>query len=133
MSATNFLEDAILNVLRGTTFPAVPTNFYVALHTADPGESGAGAEVAGGSYARVAMSPAAGTWDAPAGSGATQNTGAITFPTPSGAWGVVTHFANWDAASGGNCWIYGALSASRSPASGDTVRFVAGALDITVD
>lgn len=133
MSATNFLEDALMNVLRGTAFPAVPTNFYISLHTTSPGETGTGAEVSGNNYARVAVSPAAGSWDDPAGTGATENTNPITFPTPSGAWGVVTHFAIWDAASGGNCWIYDALTASRSPQSGDTVRFIAGALDVTVD
>lgn len=133
MSASNYLEDAIMNVLRGVTFPAVPANFYISLHTADPGEAGAGAEVSGNNYSRVAVSPAAGSWDDPAGTGATENTTAITFPTPSGAWGTVTHFAIWDAASGGNMWIYGPLAASRAPQSGDTVRFVAGALDVTAD
>ena len=30
---SDFLEAALLNHLRGTAFPAVPTNFYVALYS----------------------------------------------------------------------------------------------------
>jgi len=54
MSKTDFLENKIINhVLRNTAYTA-PATVYAALFTATPGESSAGTEVTGGSYARQA-------------------------------------------------------------------------------
>lgn len=130
---SNYFENAIVNWMRGTTFPAVPANLYVSLHTADVTDAGTGTEVSGGSYARVAVATAVGSWDATSGTdGFTENTGAITFPTASGSWGTITHFGIWDAVSGGNLIFHGALTASKTVGSGDTVSFPAESLEITI-
>lgn len=128
-SASNYLENEVLDhVLKVGSF-TVPSNIYVALSTADPTESGGSiAEPAGNNYSRVQCN----TWDAASG-GATANTSVITFPTPSGSWGTVTHFALYDASSAGNMLFYGALAASKSVGAGDTPSFAAGALQITSD
>ena len=53
---SDYLEVALLNeTLNGVAFTAVD-NPYISLHTADPTDAGTGAEVSGGSYARVASS-----------------------------------------------------------------------------
>lgn len=129
--ATNFLEDKLIDLLFRTLASYKPGALYIALHTADPGETGANAEVTGGSYARVQRDPLDANWDAPS-NGLTQNTAVITFPTATASWGTITHFSIWDAASGGNCLVYGTVTPSQSVPSGATASFAAGALDVSV-
>lgn len=131
MSKSNYLENAIINhIFRTATF-AKPAGLWVSLHTADPTEAGTGTEVSGGSYARAQLNPADANFDAPV-DGATQNSAAITFPAPTANWGVVTHFATWDAASAGNMLHYGALAQSKTINNGDPApSFPIGALDVS--
>ncbi|HEY6108685.1 MAG TPA: hypothetical protein VIV56_07265 [Gemmatimonadales bacterium] len=129
---SNYLEEALINaVLRNTSFTS-PSNVYVALFTAAPGETGGGTEVSGGSYARVTVSTSGG-WDAPSqvsGFAQTQNTADITFTTASASWGTVTSFGLFDNSTGGNLLYYGDLDASKVVGSGDTLKFLAGELKI---
>lgn len=128
-SASNYLENKVLDHVLKTASFTVPSNVYIALSTADPGESGGSvAEPSGNNYARAQCN----TWNAASG-GATANTSLVTFNTPSGSWGTVTHFALYDAVTSGNMLMYGSLAASKSIASGDTPTFAAGALAITMD
>jgi hypothetical protein len=127
---SNYLSHALLShILRNTAYTSPGTSVYVALYTASPTQADSGTEVSGSSYARVQVT----AWDAPgATDGATQNTNAITFATPSGSWGAVTHTGIRDALTTGNLLFWGAVGASFTPTSGDTVQFAAGALDVTV-
>lgn len=128
-SFSNYLENKILDHIFKTASYTVPTNIYVALSTADPLDTGAGiAEPVGNAYARVVCN----TWDAAA-SGATQNTGAITFVAASGSWGTISHFALFDAITAGNFLMHGSLSVSKAITTGDTPRFNAGDIDVTLD
>lgn len=125
---SNYLETAWVNhVLRNTGYTSPGTSVYVSLHTADTAEDGSGTEVSGNNYSRVQVT----AWDAPA-SRATQNTNAISFPTPSGSWGTITHYGIWDASSSGNLLFYGALTSSIAPTASSTVQFAAGALDLAI-
>lgn len=135
MSKSNFLEDGVLNhVLRGTAFPTL-VHCHVGLLTAAPSDAGGGTEVSGGSYARVQVNRAGGSWDAPsdnAGAQRTANAGAITFPTPSANWGVVTHFGIYDAATVGNLLYWAALTVSKTVNNGDPApSFPIGALTVS--
>lgn len=136
-SLSDYTESALINaLLRGTAFPSATGSVYVALFTAAPSDSGGGTEVTGGSYARVAVSRATGSWDAPAdqsGAQKTANTNAITFPNPTANWGTVTHFGVFDASTSGNLLFWGDLGTSRNIQSGDNApSFAAGALQLTV-
>jgi len=106
---------------------------HISLHTADPLDAASGAEVTGGSYARVATAPLDANWTAvSATDGNTDNAAAITFPTPTANWGVVTHFAVWDRATTGNMMVHGALTTAKTINNGDPApSFAIGALDIT--
>lgn len=129
---SDYLEDAIRNWFKGTTFPAAPANVYVGLASAAPSDSSFGTELAYTNYARQAIAAAAWTSGA-AGSGQISNTNAITFPA-AGASGVpvtATHFFVADAVSAGNLLIWAALGASRTINQGDDARFAAGTLVIT--
>lgn len=130
MPISTYLRDARLNHYRGTAFPAVPTNYYISLHSADPGLTGA-SELTGSGYARVAVSPATGSWAAPATNGAVReisNAALIVFPTASANWTAATHFGIWDAATVGNFIRGNILGASKTVLSGDHAEFAIGAL-----
>ena len=141
---SNYLENNIIDyVLRGQTFTP-PSTLYVGLFTAAPSESGGGTEVSGGSYARASFASTlvnwagtqgAGTTTASSGtSGTTSNNTVISFPTPTANWGVITHVALFDASTGGNMVIYGALSTSKTVNNGDSApSFQAAALSFQID
>ena len=127
MSAfSNYLENKILlHVLSNTAYTS-PTTVYLGLHTADPTDAGSGTEVSGGSYARQSFASTIS-------GNAASNTSAIEFPTATGSWGTVTHVGVWDSLTTGNLLFHGALTASKTIASGDVFRVPAGDLDITLD
>lgn len=112
---------------------AKTAGLYVALFTATPSDSGGGTEVSGGSYARVNVAPLDANWTAPdATGGLTANAAAITFPTASANWGVITSVGIFDASSAGNLLFWGALTASKTVNSGDTFSFAIAALSVTL-
>lgn len=130
---SDYLESALrAHIFRTASFTK-PATLWVSLHTADPLDTGAGAEVSGGSYARVQRDPLDANWSAASATdGLTDNVAVITFPAPSANWGTVTHFGIWDASTAGNLICHGALTASRIINNGDAAPvFAAGALDIT--
>ena len=121
-----------------------PATLYVGLLTAAPSDSAAGTEVSGGSYARVAVTSGLSAWAGTQGAGTTvastgtggttSNNAAITFPAPTANWGVVTHFAIYDAATAGNLLYWAALTTSKTINNGDAApSFAAGALTVQED
>jgi hypothetical protein len=141
---SDYLENKVADHLfRGVAFTA-PAALYVALFTAAPSDSGGGTEVSGGSYARVALAPSTTNWAATNGAatttnpssgsgGTTSNNVAITFPTATGSWGVVTHVAIFDAVTAGNMHWWGALTSSQTVGSGGTFSFAVSSLSIQID
>ena len=129
-SFSNYWEDEILDHLFGKGAYTPPT-IYVGLSTADPGDDGSGlSEPAGNGYARVAT--AASDWDTASG-GTLDSAAAIQFNEATGNWGTVTHFALFDAASAGHLLAHGTLTQSKAIDSGDTVRFAAGDITVSLD
>ena len=127
-SISDYLENKLLDhVLKNTAFN-VPTNIYIALSTADPLDTGLGiAEPVGDGYARVVCN----AWD-PAASRAIANTGAIEFAEAAGdGWGEITHFAIFDAVTGGNFLAHGDLTVPKTIGAGDNASFAAGDIDIS--
>lgn len=127
MSAkSNYLENALINaVLRATAFTS-PATVYVALFTAvTDGEAGTVTEVSGGAYARQSVAFAAPS------NGSTSNSAEIIFPVATAAWGTITHFGIYDAATLGNLLYYGALTSSKAIATDDQFRFAASALTVS--
>lgn len=126
MSFSNYLENKVLGHVFGGVSYTAPTTIYVGLYTSDPGETGAGTEVSGGSYARQAAAFTV------TGNTAT-NTSAIEFPTATASWGTIAYAAVTDALSAGNVLGSSALSASKVIDTGDVLRIAAGSLTITLD
>ncbi len=127
LAFSNYAEDAVLDHLLRNTALASPVTVYVALYTADPGETDAGTEVTGGSYARQAV-----TFGAPA-SGVCLNSVAVNFPTATASWGTVGWMQIKDAVTAGNALFPGAVEAAVLISIGDTPRFQIGDLSITLD
>lgn len=125
---SNYMEDQITAWINGTTFAAAPTNTYVQLYSQDPTDAGS---ATGALYTRVIY--AAGEWTrGTGGAGTLSNTNAITMQSSAGSAATATHFAVFDASTSGNLLFYGALSASKSIAIGDEVKFNALQLTLTV-
>jgi len=130
MSAmSDYLELKILDHITGRTAYTKPSAVYLGLYTADPTDTGSGAtELSGNGYTRVAVA-----FDAAA-SAATSNTSAIDFPAATGNWGggsAISHWALYDASTGGNMLMHGAFSASKTIETNDVLRIAAGDLDLT--
>lgn len=151
---SDFLENKIVDFLfRGQALGITgasaavgtgPTNLYVGLFTTNPTDTGGGVEVTGGSYTRVTIASSLANWAgtqaaastvASSGTtGTTSNNGAITFATPGASWGVINGFGIFDAVSGGNLLIWGALTTPKTVNNGDAApAFSAAALSIQID
>lgn len=132
MSASNYLELAILDHILGGPDYTRPATVYLSLHTADPGETGA-SETSGTGYARKSVTNNNTNFPAAA-AGAKSLNVTTTFATPgAGGWGSVTHFGIWDAASSGNFLFGGALAIAKVINEADTVSFAGGTLTVTAD
>ena len=146
MSMSNASETALLNLLfnntdwanvgdaAGLQNSAAAGSFYVALHTADPGDAGNQStnEVSYTGYARVAVARTAGGWTVSGNQ--VSNTATVQFGECTAGSATATHFSVGLLASGAGDILYsGALSASRSISSGITPLFNAGALQGTID
>lgn len=128
-SLADYGESKTLDHVNGRSALAMPTP-RVALFTADPGEAGPGAEVAGGTYARQNLVVSAPTGTSPT---SQTNSADVVFPVANANWGLITHFAIFDAAGGGNMLWHGALDTARNVLNGDQLKFAAGQLTFTLD
>lgn len=126
MSKSNYLENKILDHVLATTAYTAPTAVYLSLHYTSPGEDDSGTEVSTGGYVREEVS-----FNAASGGSATGPTTDTEFTASGAAWSGVAHFGIYDASSAGNLLYYGALSASKDIADGDSIRFVADSITIT--
>ena len=127
---SDYLANKLIDfIFRGQAY-SFPASMYEALFTAAPGNAGGGTEVSGTGYARVAIAGSLTAWAGTQGAGTTvastgttgktSNNAAITFPTPTGAWGALTHNGEYDAATVGNLLFYAALNTPRTIAAGAT-------------
>lgn len=134
MSMSNTTEAAALDVfLRGTdpAYRAGATQ-YLALFTADPGETASlAAEANYTGYARVALTKAS-AWTGSA--SPYTNASLIQFGQCTAGSNAITHFAVVDTASGAVAMmISGALSATLNVSSGIQPQFSAGQLSVSAD
>jgi hypothetical protein len=142
MPGSDFVQSEIRKHLFRTGSFTKPSALFVSLHTADPTDAGTGTEVSATNtnYAREQRDPGDANWAAStATNGQTSNVADIEFnaPTAPGSggvnWGTITHFAIWDAATGGNMIAYGPLATSRVVNAGDPApKFSAGSLTVTI-
>jgi len=108
-------------VLDGT---AIPATLYVKVHIGNPG-------AAGTSNAAAETTRKAFTRNASGGDAHTENVALVEWLNAA-ADEDLTHLTAWDAVSGGNCWLVGAISnAPINVLAGNTIQIDIGDLDIT--
>jgi hypothetical protein len=146
MSMSNAAEAALLDLLfintnwanvgdaTGLRGASTAGSYYIALHTADPGEAGdqTTTEATYTSYARVAVARTAGGWTRSVST--ISNTALVQFPQCTGGSNTLTHFSIGVAASGASQIVLsGALSSSLAVSNGIQPQFAAAALTATAD
>lgn len=128
MPKSTAYANEILDYLFGSGTPAT---LYIGLYTASPNADGTGGtEVAGGSYARKAVTNNATEWPAAAG-GVKSNANAITFVAATANWGSITDVGVFSALSGGTPKYFGELDTPRTVNNGDAFQFAPTQLVIT--
>jgi parallel beta-helix repeat protein len=135
MSASNTTENDLALYIFDSTAPswASNANFFVRLHSSDPGEAGTAVtnEISYTGYDGVSVSRTTGFTV----SGNTaSNAALLQFPLCSGGSATATHFSICTTQNGaGQIIVKGALSASLSISSGIQPQFNTGELDVVID
>lgn len=135
MSKGNTTENDVLKMALQGTDPSWRSNanLYIALHTADPGESGNQTtnECTYGGYARKAVVKATDWTD---GGSSFTNAILLQYAECSSGSETITHFSIGTASSGAGQILYkGALSSSRNVSAGIQPQWAIGSLTITED
>ena len=133
---SNYLENKIVGWLNGDALATITGSLYVALYSS-PGvvQDNAATNLIGLTTPRVEVS----NWTVTTATGSTDgsdasitNAAEIVMTSDSNVAATASHFAVYDAASSGNLLFHGALSSSVSIALGDTVKFAANSITLTV-
>jgi hypothetical protein len=129
MSASDYLENALLKHLVGEEAFTQP-DLYLALFTTAPQEDGTGGvEVSGTYYSRIELTD----WSSVS-NGTVTNSTLLTFPTAgSGGWGVIKAWGIYDDLTGGNLLLSDVVAEEKTIGNGDTVEIAVGDLSISLD
>jgi hypothetical protein len=137
---TDYAENQLVDFLRGQTL-TLPASWHFALGSA--ATDAAFTEVTGTSYGRAAVTRSLANFSGTQGAGTTvastgtshvvSNNGTITWPTAgAGGWTAATKWGLYDAATAGNCWIYGDLSSTVTVAASSAHSQAAASLLFTL-
>jgi hypothetical protein len=131
---SSYLQNKWLNHIlkEGTANFSPPAVVALALHTGDPGVTGANNECANANnYARKSCKAQFATLAA---TRIISNDADIVMNMASGSWGTVTHWTLWDTSTygGGNCLAVGSFSAGKAVAANQTPKVLVGEIDISV-
>jgi hypothetical protein len=110
---TDFVNNKVLDCFFGGSAITPPTILYIGLSLTRSYKGGYISEPAGGSYERVAVSNDLGRFPA-ASAGTKSNSVAISFPSPTAAWGTIVSVFIADAPSGGNVLAMADLPSPRT-------------------
>lgn len=145
VSATNSFESALLSLIfenanaanigdaTGLRGSSTAGNFWISLHTADPGETGNQTtnETSYTSYARVSVARSTSGWTVTGNSCSPD--AAISFPACTGGTSTITHFGiGTDSSGTGNLLLRGTVTPSISVSTGVTPSLTTGTT-ITLD
>lgn len=113
MNTTYFLTlvaNHTFGIQVNSNVPSLPSNYYIGLSTTSPTAAGGNVSEPSTSagYSRKLITGLTTSTD-----GTTKNSSIISFNESTSSWGTITHFVIYDAASGGNLLMYGALSSPR--------------------
>lgn len=124
-SASNYLENKLIDHSLGKTSYTKPSFVYVALYTVAPTDSTSGTEVTGGSYARQV-----GTFST-ASSGSSSNSSKLTFLNMPAC--TIIGIGILDSLTSGNLLYWTKLDSNYTVSATDTVEIDVGNLTVTLD
>lgn len=124
------IRELMLNWLGNIGTPTRPTTYFVQWHTDDPGAAGTD-NISTGMAVREELAGSPEWAEGTADDGIVQNSTAGETAAATGA-DTITHFSVWSASSGGTYYFSGALTASKTVATDDTLTFGIGDLTITL-
>jgi len=135
MSASNQTENDLVTYIFDTTAPswAGNANFYVRLHSADPGEAGTAVtnEISYTGYDGVTVSRTTGFTIT---GNEASNAALLQFPLCTGGSATATYFSVCTTQNGaGQIIVSGALTSSLSISNGIQPQFNIGDLDVLID
>lgn len=134
MALGQLIQDGLLNWLKGGLFPSPPTGVYVSLHSGTPA-TGVN-EVSGTFGGRVALTSGdftSNAWMDGVVGGIREmlnSTGVVSELASTGV--TVAGFALWDAPTGGNLLISGAVTPPSTVVAGNPVVFLVGDLKVRI-
>jgi len=127
MSASDYLENKLLDHTLGSSAFSQPSNLYIGLSTGTFADANSGTELSGNGYSRKQVT--FGT----ASSGSITNSGAVEFDTATGTQGSISHFGIFDASSGGNLLFHGSFTSAKTIENGDQFKIPASSLTVSID
>lgn len=130
-SASNYLEEAILNYFFRNQSVAQPTTLYLALYLNDPTDADTGTEVSGAGYSRKQI-----TFGAPVQTGdkaVISNNAKIEFDIAQSDWGQVSHWGIRTAQTGGNLLCRGSFSRVENVQTGNRFTIEVGNLQVSME
>lgn len=139
MSAfSDYLEEGILqHTLRGNSLPT-PSTIYIALFSSDPTDAASGNEVTDSGYVRQDAAKG-GTidsgWTAPATSSdgkMTSNAKLVQFPPIADGTVTVSHYAIFDAQTGGNMLYHAPFTVAKTLEINDVLSIDVGGIEIVL-
>ena len=134
-NASDYLEQQIYNhIFRDDTF-SKPSNIFIGLTSDVPLDDGSYTEIADANgYARYTLVSGDARWTAHGTDGPGSNAVDFEFDVATGDWGVVSGVIITDSQthSAGNVLLHGELTSSKTVENGDTFKFSAGNLDISI-
>lgn len=131
---TDTMKEQLLDNMLGDAAqtPLAQSPIYIGLSTTDPGSDGTGfTEPSGGAYARQSYANDATNWPAASSGQKANGTLIDTYAVATAAWGTITHWGVFLAASGGSPVAWGELDTPRAVASGDQFQHGVGKLVLT--
>lgn len=126
-SISNYLKNKLLDHSLGVASFTMPSTVYVGLFLTNPTAANTGVEVSGYGYARQA------TTFGSAVNALSSNTSAEVFTASGGSFGRIKYIGIYDAVSSGNLLWFGPLKIPKRVEDGESISFIAGTIDVTLD
>ena len=130
-SASNWLEEAVLNYFFRNQSAVQPTAVYLALYLNDPTDADTGTEVSGGGYSRKQV-----TFGAPVQTGdkaVISNNAKVEYDIATTDWGQVSHWGIRTAQTGGNLLCKGSFSRVENVQTGNRFTIEIGNLQVSME
>lgn len=128
MPLTTWAKNKTQDLLFGSVSYTPPATYYLGASLTTTSSTGSNiTEPVGNGYARVAI-PNTKSYFTYSSSGCIVNSGSISFPTSTGAWGTLVDLVLFDSLTSGSAWVYTTMSVPISVVSNTTVSFSASGL-----